>query len=281
MGQQLIGTATRNPTALTRYAGGLAGFTKTFVTELGALGKLLNGQSKEVSQEFKESRNFIRDEEGEKFLLYEDDVKQIANKMVADLPDSVSDLARARAKLRGDLVLFVFRVGAVEGQSGAAMSNRDFDRLMLKFTGTNDSEFFIREVNRYTTDAINKTNSSIDNYNNAVANIRPVMETMFFHPNIKDKVRNNLEFPKITQRTNLSQIQTIEQKSAPPELVGKVKPSYFIGKIKEIIELDKDGKNRLSERDKILDKFNASLEDKNLPKISMEQLNSYILEAQK
>jgi len=52
-----------------------------------------------------------------------------------NLPEGVDRLARQTQLFNAKMVLMAFRAGGLEGQTGAAMSNRDFDRLKEMLTG--------------------------------------------------------------------------------------------------------------------------------------------------
>lgn len=63
---------------------------------------------------------------------------------------SVQDLASATSMFEGQMILLAFRMGALEGQSGAAMSNKDFDRLMGIISASNGSaETFRSQIHAY------------------------------------------------------------------------------------------------------------------------------------
>lgn len=53
---------------------------------------------------------------------------------------SVQNLAADTSLFEGQMILLAFRMGALEGQSGNAMSNKDFDRLMSIISSSNGSE---------------------------------------------------------------------------------------------------------------------------------------------
>jgi len=68
---------------------------------------------------------------------------------------SVQDLAGATSMFEGQMVLLAFRMGALEGQSGNAMSNKDFDRLMGIIATSNGSvETFRSKIHTYMQDKI-------------------------------------------------------------------------------------------------------------------------------
>jgi hypothetical protein len=64
-------------------------------------------------------------------------------------PSKIANLAQARAALDAKLTLLTFRTGAMEGQSGNAMSNKDFERLTTIVRSTSGPEGFKSNLTNY------------------------------------------------------------------------------------------------------------------------------------
>ena len=55
--------------------------------------------------------------------------------------DSLSNLAKIRDIMNAKAVLATFRIGGLEGQTGQAMSNKDFERLKNTFETTDPATY--------------------------------------------------------------------------------------------------------------------------------------------
>jgi len=88
------------------------------------------------------------------------------------LSDATSQLAKDTALFNSQLMLFVFRAGAAEGQSGNAMSNRDFQKLTEIFKPSSDSQVFIQNIQKYTTGKVKALNESIGDANNTLIDLK-------------------------------------------------------------------------------------------------------------
>lgn len=65
------------------------------------------------------------------------------------LGSDAESLARANNLLQAKIILMAFRAGGLEGQSGNAMSNKDFDRLMTVVKASTDAQTFTTNLNDY------------------------------------------------------------------------------------------------------------------------------------
>jgi hypothetical protein len=72
--------------------------------------------------------------------LVQDGVSFTENGVNALVSSSVQELASETSLFEAQMILLAFRMGALEGQSGNAMSNKDFDRLMSIISSSNGSE---------------------------------------------------------------------------------------------------------------------------------------------
>jgi len=79
---------------------------------------------------------------------------------------TLQSAAAAKELLDAKLVLMTFRLGGLEGQSGAAMSNRDYDRLRNTIQST-DPENFKRLLSEYISGHVKVIDQ---NYNNNIIN---------------------------------------------------------------------------------------------------------------
>lgn len=80
--------------------------------------------------------------------LADTDVSTIA------LSDNAKGLAQRKAIFEAKMILFTFRAGGLEGQSGQAMSNKDFDRLRTMLTAGGGKEAFLKATQGYVNDRI-------------------------------------------------------------------------------------------------------------------------------
>jgi len=76
-----------------------------------------------------------------------------ANQIVG-LSQDARGLAQRKAIFEAKIVLMTFRAGGLEGQSGQAMSNRDFDRLRQMLTGGRTRETFLGTLSSYVNDRV-------------------------------------------------------------------------------------------------------------------------------
>ena len=76
-------------------------------------------------------------------------LQDLANTNTMTLGDSVEDLAKKKAAFNAKIILMAFRAGGLEGQTGMAMSNKDFDRLKEVVNASKDGETFVTELGKY------------------------------------------------------------------------------------------------------------------------------------
>ena len=85
----------------------------------------------------------------------------------ADRPnDGLSNLARIRDIMNAKAVLMTFRIGGLEGQTGQAMSNKDFERLKNTFE-TTDPATYKKLISEYLSSATAAINKQYDNIRNS------------------------------------------------------------------------------------------------------------------
>lgn len=71
-----------------------------------------------------------------------------------ELSDNAKGLAQRKAIFEAKMILFTFRAGGLEGQSGQAMSNKDFDRLRTMLTAGGGKEAFLLATQSYVNDRV-------------------------------------------------------------------------------------------------------------------------------
>ena len=124
-------------------------FLKETKNALGILGDIFqsnqtNGESIDITQEMVERRLRQRGD-----LIDGQSLQELADTDVFTLGDSVEDLAKKKAAFNAKLILMAFRAGGLEGQTGMAMSNKDFDRLKDVVNASKDGETFVTELGKY------------------------------------------------------------------------------------------------------------------------------------
>lgn len=76
-------------------------------------------------------------------------LEQAASIDTFTLGDEVEDLAKKKAAFDAKLILMAFRAGGLEGQTGMAMSNKDFERLKDVVNASKDGPTFVTELGKY------------------------------------------------------------------------------------------------------------------------------------
>lgn len=76
-------------------------------------------------------------------------LEQAAGIDTLTLGDNVEDLAKKKAAFNAKLILMAFRAGGLEGQTGMAMSNKDFERLKDVVNASKDGQTFVTELGKY------------------------------------------------------------------------------------------------------------------------------------
>ena len=85
-------------------------------------------------------------------------LQQAASIDTLTLGDNVEDLAKKKAAFNAKLILMAFRAGGLEGQTGMAMSNKDFERLKDVVNASKDGETFVTELGKYVQGRIDTLN---------------------------------------------------------------------------------------------------------------------------
>ena len=132
LGEEILGLVDENPDAVTAVAGGTAGLFNSIQSELNGIVTLLENTGK--------AELIVNPDTGVQGIkITEGDVQLRARALLAESAklSSINKAGAARKLLEAKLMLFVFRAGAIEGQSGTAMSNKDFERLLGAFRDNN------------------------------------------------------------------------------------------------------------------------------------------------
>ena len=103
-----------------------------------------NGESIDITPDMVERRLRQKGQLAEGQTL-----EDLANTNTYTLGDSVEDLAKKKAAFNAKLILMAFRAGGLEGQTGMAMSNKDFERLKEVVNASKDGETFVTELGKY------------------------------------------------------------------------------------------------------------------------------------
>jgi hypothetical protein len=145
------------PLALTSVAGGVA-TVRSIGRELDAVNTIAsdffakngeNAQLKLVDVE-RELRN-------QGLLGENESIQDRASQSIIQSPQLSSQaelIARNRSILVSKLLLMTFRAGGLEGQTGNAMSNKDFERLQQMITASTDPEAFKKVLTDYINNSI-------------------------------------------------------------------------------------------------------------------------------
>jgi hypothetical protein len=147
----VISIIDETPLALTSVAGGVAWVSKVG-REIAAVNTIAsnffaeNGKGAELTLAEMESR--LRDEG---ILETGETLQDRASQSITapELSTEAATIARNQSILVSKLLLLTFRAGGLEGQTGNAMSNRDFVNLQRMITGSSNPEVFKTVITDY------------------------------------------------------------------------------------------------------------------------------------
>ena len=283
IGQTLIETARATPAALTSVAGGVAGLAANIKNEVNGLRDLIDANAADRQIQGKP----------DEFLVRQSDVDMISRNLDAQVVGpNVSQIAKDRARIQSQLLQFVFKAGVLEGQSGSAMSNRDFDRLLNSFTSKNPEEF-PNIVQSYVNRGVNNINKNIELFNKVTANVKSVYVTEPLDPTIIDALKSEFDIPEIKpitagevgagglgQPTGGRQEAVLETSTVPVNAVVaeelQRRDSYaqkLIKASKEKLNLDFNNQNT---RANMLRQLNMKLDEFNLKRLTQEEFNALL-----
>jgi len=283
VGQNLIQTARTTPAALTTVAGGVAGLATDIQNEVNGLRSLIDANAADRQIQGRP----------DEFLVYQKDVDALARNLEASVVGpNVSQIARYRARIQAQLMQFVFKAGAIEGQSGAAMSNRDFDRLLASFRSKNPEEF-PRIIQSYVNTAVTNVNGKIERFNNSTANIKSVYATEPLDPTIIDALKNEFNIPEIKPITagevgaaSLGQPTSGRQEAVPEPSAVPVnavvaeelqrRDSYAQDIIKAFRAKPRIDLGNENTRANVLRQLNMKLDEFSLKRLTQEEFNALL-----
>ena len=130
---------------------------------------------------------------------------------ILSLGNTTERVARQTAIFNAKILLMAFRSGGLEGQSGQAMSNKDFDRLSTMINASSDADTFSAALVSYVNDSVQSVRDEWNDLNNhpsitAFVNSRPgnwnplgdgsfgvSIDTEFSSDNIDDRLKRGVE----------------------------------------------------------------------------------------
>lgn len=153
----IITLVDETPLALTSVAGGVAQI-RSLGRELDAASVFIESTLKERGADGQVTLAEMEDELRAQGLLGEGETLQDrASQPIIRGPEftsEVAQIAQNRSILVSKLLLMTFRAGGLEGQTGNAMSNKDFERLQQMITASSDPEAFKRVLTDYINNSI-------------------------------------------------------------------------------------------------------------------------------
>jgi AraC-like DNA-binding protein len=130
------------------------------------------------------------------------------------------ELAKKVADYRSNLILYAYRLGASEGQSGMAMSNRDFAILMESQSGKSAPTVAAR-IKRELTQKSKQLDSDIRNYN-ANSRVSKYIRNSGIDPTIKSKVASRYEYKRNSGLLNFAKATQDANNSATNKLLDQI-----------------------------------------------------------
>lgn len=130
---QLMEMVDRDPEVLADVSSGLALTANNVVKELSAFGTL-----------------FEKAENGEEISLGEDQVRMMEREIANIDPGAIQDRASKYALFKAKTLLYIYRMGAVEGQEGRALTEADIARLETMLGASTDPTSYKENLIEYT-----------------------------------------------------------------------------------------------------------------------------------
>jgi hypothetical protein len=161
LADDVINIVSQTPEVLTRVAGGVQSLT-SFVREVGTAASLVGNlietsQNKEVTRE-----QFEANLNSSGVLPQGLTVDQLEGLNLS----SITNLSERKALFDAKVFLLAFRSGALEGQSGQAMSDKDYQRLLKIVYASSNPETFQQQLNDYVRQGVStleRTSNSLNN----------------------------------------------------------------------------------------------------------------------
>lgn len=161
LADDVISIVNQNPEVLTRVAGGiqaLTAFVREANTAASIVGDLIqSSQNKEVTRD--------------QFEATLNRSGALPNGVTVDQLEgldlsTITNISERKALFDAKVFLLAFRSGALEGQSGQAMSDKDYQRLLKIVYASSNSETFQQQLNDYMRQGVStleRTSNSLNN----------------------------------------------------------------------------------------------------------------------
>jgi len=146
---ELVDLARSDPRVLTSVAGGVRN-VQGALREVNSLVSVLNDVIKDNKGEAVTLQQFEQAAQA-RGALRGQSLEQLASGKFGNLSmgPTAENLANARSLLESKLILMTFRAGGLEGQTGNAMSNKDFERLQQMIQSSANPQTFERNITDY------------------------------------------------------------------------------------------------------------------------------------
>jgi hypothetical protein len=151
LGSEMIELARTDPRILTAVAGGVRN-VQGLAREANSLFSILGDALKERGGNEITLREFERLAQQRGALPRGQTFEQVSQGL--SLGPTAENIANSRSLFESKLILMAFRAGGLEGQSGNAMSNKDFDRLMQTMQASTNPDTFERNMTTYIADRV-------------------------------------------------------------------------------------------------------------------------------
>ena len=159
------------------------------LTNMGSVAEFVNSQVREfkaLTKFFSDTDpNYINQKEvtykGQTFRVTGEDEYFITETQVEKYVKKAETLGNRSALVKAKLLLFTFRLGLAEGQSGNAMSNKDFDRLINSVRVSGNPAVFQNNIRSLINDKKNTLNTAIKDYNTKESKVTQFINTLDFN----------------------------------------------------------------------------------------------------
>jgi hypothetical protein len=147
---ELLDLARNDRRVLSSVAGGVRN-VQSLLREANSLTSVLNDVIKDSGGKPVTLQQFEQAAQARNVLPGGQTLEQVASRQFGNLSmgPTAENLANARSLFESKLILMTFRAGGLEGQSGNAMSNKDFDRLSQMLQSSANPEVFERNITDY------------------------------------------------------------------------------------------------------------------------------------
>jgi len=168
LGGEIVEIVNNDKRALTFTARKLVPAIKSLFQEVDTISSVLGSYFTENGYDPNNPATITEDKitlEGAESRLRQAGILQPGETFESLINRETRDLASKGQQLEAKVFLMAFRTGAVEGQSGQAMSNRDFDRLLKIIGDTTDEDTFREKMNSYLAGSVASLNTRFEDVN--------------------------------------------------------------------------------------------------------------------